>query len=62
MGPIHHTYELYLDDGDGKPRFEALTCASRSDLLPTVRRIISEKNLRSVEVRELGVSLFTVGG
>ena len=60
MGPIHHTYELYLDDGDGKPRFEALTCVSPSDLLASVRRIISEQELRSVEVREMGVSLFTV--
>jgi hypothetical protein len=61
MAGIRLTFELYLDKGQGKPEFEALTCASRNDLMPTVRRIIAERDLEAVEVREMGVPLFTVG-
>lgn len=55
------TFELYLDDGDGKPRFEPLTCASRVDVIPLIREMIETRNLVSVEVHEMGTPLFTIG-
>jgi hypothetical protein len=54
------TFELYLDDGEHEPVFEAYTCPSRDELVPTLRRLLDERGLRSVEVREMGVPLFTV--
>ena len=54
------TFELYLDDGENDPVFEAYTCPSREELVPTLRRLLDERGLRSVEVREMGVPLFTV--
>ena len=54
------TFELYLDDGEHEPAFEAYTCPSREELVPTLRRLLEERGLRSVEVREMGVPLFTL--
>ena len=54
------TFELYLDDGEHDPVFEAYTCPSRDELVAALRRLLDERGLRSVEVREMGVPLFTV--
>jgi hypothetical protein len=61
MTGIHRTFELYLDNGSGDLSFEALTCASREELLPAVRKILEERQLEAVEVRELGTPLFKLG-
>ncbi len=61
MSPIYQTYELFLRGRDGKRSFEALTCAERGQLMPALRKLIKERQLSSVEVREFGFPLFTVG-
>ncbi|WP_041373603.1 hypothetical protein [Phenylobacterium zucineum] len=61
-GPIriHRTYELYLHGDDGPPRFEALTCGSEAELMTAVRRILTDRGVQSVDVREFGELLFTL--
>ena len=61
MSSPHLTFELYLTSDAGRPVFEAFTCRSRAELMPAVRRLIAERDLRSIDVREMGVPLFTVG-
>jgi hypothetical protein len=61
VSPLSLTFELYLGASDAAPKFEVLTCRSRGDLIQRVRRLIEERNLQWVEVRELGVPLFTIG-
>lgn len=51
---LHLTYELYLNDGDGAPVFEALTCADEIELLSMMRRMLDERRLRSIEAHRLG--------
>jgi len=57
---LHQTYELYLSDGVGPPRFEPLTCPPEADVFTVVRRMLAERKLSSIEVRRLGTHLFTV--
>ena len=54
------TYELYLEDAEGKRRFDTLLCRSVTEILPKVRDIITELNLAAVEVRVGGQHLFTI--
>lgn len=60
MNRTYLTFELYLDDGEHQPVFEAFTCPSQDDLVPAVRRMLDERGLKAVEVRQMGVPLFTV--
>ena len=62
MPRLHETFELYLSAGAAAPRFEALTCASAEEALQIARRILADRRLDSVEVRQFGVPLFTLGG
>ena len=54
------TYELFLEDEAGERQFDTLLCRSVADLLPTVRALIAERNLASVEVHVGGEHLFTI--
>ncbi len=60
MPHVHLTYELYLDDGRRRS-FEALTCASQTELMTAVRNLIEQRGLKSVEVCQFGEHLFTIG-
>lgn len=57
---LHLTYELYLDSGDGKPVFEALTCANEVELLSAMRRMLAERRLVSIEAHRLGERVMTL--
>lgn len=57
---LHQTYELYLDSGDGEPVFEPLTCADEVELLSTMRRMLAERNLRSIEAHRFGEHVMTL--
>jgi len=60
--PLLHTFELYLRDEEGSlPRFEPLTCPPE-EVLTTVRQMISERGLHSIEVRQMGRSLYMIRG
>ncbi len=59
-GPLHQTYELYLDDGKGAPQFLPLTCPPDTDLFAAVGDILRERRVRSIEVRRAGDYLFTL--
>ncbi len=56
------TYELYLHKDGGRPAFEALTCADEVELLGAMRRIIAERELRSVEAWRLGEQVMVLDG
>jgi hypothetical protein len=56
---MRHTYELYLDCGEDGRQFEALTCPE-SDLMAEVRRVLSDRGARAVDVHRLGQHLFTL--
>lgn len=62
MPRLRETFELYLHAGGDAPRFEALTCASAEEALEIARLLLAERRLDSVEVRQFGVLLFTLGG
>lgn len=51
---LRHTYELYLESDEGGRTFEALTCASEIDLLGQMRRILADRDLKSIEAWRLG--------
>jgi len=51
---LRHTYELYLESEDGGRTFEALTCAGEIDLLSQMRRILADRDLKSIEAWRLG--------
>lgn len=52
---LHLTYELYIDTGDGPPKFEALTCRSEVELLSEMRRKLAAiEEARSIEAWRLG--------
>lgn len=54
------TYELYLDNGDGRPVVEALTCADEVELLGAMRRPLSERQLVSIEAHRFGERVLTL--
>lgn len=56
---LRHTYELYLDPGDGRRVFEALTCLQH-DLVSEVRRILDERGVASIAVHTSGSHLLTL--
>lgn len=58
--PLHQTYELYLEQEDGSPRLEIVTCPNEVELISVVQGMIEERRLRAVEVRRFGSHLFTV--
>ena len=51
---LHLTYELYIDTGDGPPRFEALTCPGEVELLREMRRKLEQDDALSIEAWRLG--------
>lgn len=51
---LHLTYELYIDTGEGPPRFEALTCPGEIELLGEMRRRLEQHGVRSIEAWRLG--------
>lgn len=53
------TYELYLDAGEPKPRFRALTCEA-AELQAQVQIVIAEEGARSAEIQQFGSPLFTL--
>lgn len=56
---LYYTYELYLDDEEGRRWFEALTCPEEQ-IMAELQRVLKEREARSVEVHRLGALLFTV--
>lgn len=58
---IPHTYELYLLDGEGGRRFEALTCRP-VDVSRRAQEVLSRDRSDTVEVWEAGKYLYTFGG
>lgn len=62
MSQSLQTFELYVDEGDGKPRFEPLLCESPQEAVSAVRHMISARRLASVQVRFMGSVLFTLQG
>lgn len=58
--PLHLTYELYLQHGDGSSTFEPLTCASEDDLLKTMQQLLDERRLVAIEARQFGQHLMTL--
>ncbi len=56
------TVEFYLDDGSPVPAFQPFTCASRAEILPAALHLMGSLSLRSLEVKEFGVHLFTLKG
>ena len=57
---LRTSYELFLDDGEGPPVFEAIACADEAELLGCLRRMLEERSLRAIEVRWLGEPIFTL--
>ncbi|HEY8572315.1 hypothetical protein [Phenylobacterium sp.] len=57
---MHLTYELYFQEGDEPPKFEALTCASLAELMSAARRRLAERRATSVAVHQFGRELFTL--
>ena len=51
---LHLTYELYIDTGEGKPAFEALTCANEIELVGEMRRRLARAKAKSIEAWRLG--------
>ena len=56
---MHQTYELYFLEANGARRFEALTCPE-PQLIAAVQLRLAEAGVRSVEVCQFGVKLFTL--
>jgi hypothetical protein len=57
---LRRTYELYLQTADGARTFEALTCRDETELVSTMRRILSERPLELIEAREMGHHVVTL--
>ena len=59
---MHRTFELYLRHTDGRETFEPLTHrGTHIELLSHVRRVLAERGAETVEVREFGEHLITIG-
>ena len=59
MGPLLRTFELYLHSDDDVTTFEPLTCMEE-EVIPTVRRMIAERGLASVEIHFMGKPELTI--
>ncbi|HWA60590.1 MAG TPA: hypothetical protein VG939_04410 [Caulobacteraceae bacterium] len=60
MSALRQTYELYLEGEHGPPSFEAVLCASRAEVIDVARRLLADRDLKAVEVRQFGEHLFTL--
>lgn len=58
--PLHQTYEFYVTAGGGEPAFEAVTCPPDADVFEVARKMLRERGVTSIEVRQLGEHLFEV--
>jgi hypothetical protein len=60
-GPtVDEAYELYLVDGDGGRRLEALVCAGPLEMMRIVRERLKADDLAAIEVHQDGRRLFTL--
>jgi hypothetical protein len=58
--PVQEAYEIYLLDGDGGRRLEALVCEGPIEMMRRVRERLQAEGLAAIEVHQDGRRLFTL--